>query len=118
MGIIRLANMGNRQVADEIGKLLDVKGISLKEVRETVEEFADNLDDAAREESNELRGFVKALIRRCGGTLPEDEPKGTEKAELRANYAAEKDDPRRSESAPDKKDKKDVAKDKKEKKDK
>merc|ERR1712096_458229 len=32
--IIRLANMGNRQVADEIGKLLDVKGISLDKVRE------------------------------------------------------------------------------------
>merc|ERR1712070_940100 len=105
--IIRLANMGNRQVADEIGKLLDVKGISLKEVRETVEEFASNLDDAAREEANELRGFVKALIRKCGGTLPEDEPQGAEKAELRAKYAAEKEDPRRSETAAEKKDKRD-----------
>merc|ERR1719183_3215616 len=34
--IIRLANMGNRQVADEISKLLDVKGISIDSVRHTV----------------------------------------------------------------------------------
>jgi len=124
--LIRLANMGNRQVADEIGKLLDVKGIPLDEVRVTVDEFAANLDESAREEREELRGFMKALVRRCGGSQPEDEPKGAEKAEQKAAAApgaSEKEDPRRSESAPEKKKEKkdakeDEKKEKKEKKDK
>lgn len=122
--IVRLANMGNRQVADEIGKLLDVKGISLDEVQATIDEFVANLDDSAREERDELRGFTRALIKKCGGTLPEDEPRGAEKAEKRAAYASapgasEKEDPRRTESAPEKKEKKDEKKEeKKDKKDK
>merc|ERR1712139_334602 len=46
--IIRLANMGNRQVAESIMKLFDTKGISLEEVRSVVDEFAANLDNSAR----------------------------------------------------------------------
>merc|ERR1711957_854619 len=79
----------------------------------------------------ELRGFVRALVRRCGGALPEDEPRGVEKAEKRAEYQSsaadsekvEKEDSRRTESTPDKREKKtkredERKEDKKEKKDK
>merc|ERR1712039_614161 len=37
--LVRLANMGNRQVADEITKLLDVKGVPVQQVLETVKEY-------------------------------------------------------------------------------
>merc|ERR1712157_449117 len=50
--------MGNRQATDEIGKLLDIKGVPL-------EEYCAHLDSSARAEQQELRGFARSLVRRC-----------------------------------------------------
>jgi len=70
--IIRLANMGNRQVADEITKLLDIKGVPLKEVLATVEEYRSHLDNSARQEKDELRNYARAIAKRSG--LPDPCP--------------------------------------------
>merc|ERR1712232_459535 len=70
--LVRLANMGNRPVADEISKLLDVRGIPVDEIRQTVEEFLSNLDESAAAERKELKGFLRVLVKRCGGTMPEE----------------------------------------------
>eukprot|EP00427_Karlodinium_veneficum_P003703 CAMPEP_0169160606 /NCGR_PEP_ID=MMETSP1015-20121227/56555_1 /TAXON_ID=342587 /ORGANISM="Karlodinium micrum, Strain CCMP2283" /LENGTH=209 /DNA_ID=CAMNT_0009232315 /DNA_START=94 /DNA_END=720 /DNA_ORIENTATION=- len=108
--LVRLANMGNRPIADEIKQLLDAKGTSVQEIREIIEEFLANLDASAREERHELQGFVRVLVKRCGGVLPE-EPEEPEKLEVQekelpAPAPAEKEDPRKSESNPEKKEKK------------
>merc|ERR1712194_298969 len=63
--LIRLANMGNRQATDEIGKLLDIKGVPLEEVCNVIEEYCSHLDTSAKAEQQELRNFAKALVGRC-----------------------------------------------------
>merc|ERR1711957_1073863 len=63
--LVRLANMGNRQATDEIGKLLDIKGVPLEEVCEIIEEYCSHLDTSAKAEQQELRNFAKALVDRC-----------------------------------------------------
>merc|ERR1712160_111244 len=63
--LIRLANMGNRQATDEIGKLLDIKGVPLEEVCNVIEEYCSHLDTSAKAEQQELRNFAKALVDRC-----------------------------------------------------
>merc|ERR1712050_23412 len=73
--LVRLANMGNRPIADEISKLLDVKGIPVDEIRQTVEEFMSNLDGSAAAERKEVKGFLRVLVKRCGGTMPEEPEK-------------------------------------------
>jgi len=62
--LVRLVNMGNRQAADEIGKLLKIKGVPVEEVLDTVEEYCSHLDDSAHPERDELQGFARALARR------------------------------------------------------
>ena len=70
--IVRLANMGNRQVSDEITKLLDIKGVPLKEVLDTVEEYRSQLDSSARPEKDELRNYARTIAKRGG--LPDPCP--------------------------------------------
>jgi len=65
--IVRLANMGNRQVAEEMSKLLDMKGVPLQAVSDTVWEYCRHLDlEAAKGEADELMDFISALAKRCG----------------------------------------------------
>merc|ERR1712048_940077 len=64
--LVRLANMGNRQVADEISKLLDVKGVPIKQVLETVQGYCDHLDDSARQEHEDLMTYAQAIAKRTG----------------------------------------------------
>jgi len=63
--VVRLANMGNRQATEEIGKLLDTKGVPLEETVSVIEEYCSHLDDSARKEREELRACARGLIRRC-----------------------------------------------------
>jgi len=65
--LVRLANMGNREATEEIGKLMDAKGVPLSEVVETIAEYCTHLDDSAEEERSEIQAFLKNLARRCGG---------------------------------------------------
>merc|ERR1712113_1186002 len=62
--IVRLANMGNRQASDEIGKLMDAKGVPLPEVSETLNEYCQNLGEAAKGEADEIRRFLGVMVRR------------------------------------------------------
>merc|ERR1712056_84857 len=55
--LVRLANMGNRQASDEIGKLMDAKGVPLSEISDTLEEYCSHLDDSAQGESEDIRNF-------------------------------------------------------------
>merc|ERR1711957_496569 len=68
--LVRLANMGNRQATDEIGKLLDIKGVPLEEVCEIIEEYCSHLDVSAKAEQEELRGFARNLVKQY---VPEDD---------------------------------------------
>merc|ERR1719383_48403 len=63
--LIRLGNMGNEQVAEEIAKLLGSKGVSFKEIGSVVQEYCSHLDVSAAEEKRELCSFVKSLAKRC-----------------------------------------------------
>merc|ERR1711992_433395 len=65
--VVRLANMGNRQASDEIGKLMDAKGVPLSEVCDTLDEYCSHLDDSAKEERDEIRKFLDIMIRRGRG---------------------------------------------------
>lgn len=62
--LVRLSNMGNRQATDEIGKLLNIKGVPLEEVCDIIEEYCSHLDDSASAEQQELRGAARTLVRR------------------------------------------------------
>merc|ERR1712137_105571 len=62
--LVRLANMGNRQVSDEICKLLDTKGISTDEVSETILEYNTHLNESAVEEKAQLSSFLKKMLSR------------------------------------------------------
>jgi beta-catenin-like protein 1 len=77
--LVRLGNMGNIQATEEIGKLLNSKGVPLSEVCSTIEEYCAHLDDSANSEIDEIRSFTKALVKRCGGNVetlcPEPKPK-------------------------------------------
>eukprot|EP00928_Gymnodinium_smaydae_P024700 TRINITY_DN19914_c0_g6_i1.p1 TRINITY_DN19914_c0_g6~~TRINITY_DN19914_c0_g6_i1.p1 ORF type:complete len:710 (-),score=216.59 TRINITY_DN19914_c0_g6_i1:72-2093(-) len=71
--IVRLANMGNRQVSDEITKLLDTKGVPLQEVLATTKEYCEHLDASkASREVEELARFARALAARSD--LPDPFP--------------------------------------------
>lgn len=70
IALLRLASMGNRQMADEIGRLIDIKGVPLKEVADTVLEYCSNLGEAASAESVELRSFLRAMLKRFGADVP------------------------------------------------
>merc|ERR1712113_206871 len=65
--VVRLANMGNRQASDEIGKLMDAKGVPLSEVSETLNEYCSHLDESARDEREGILNFLKVMIRRSDG---------------------------------------------------
>eukprot|EP00425_Heterocapsa_triquetra_P022840 CAMPEP_0195134422 /NCGR_PEP_ID=MMETSP0448-20130528/150609_1 /TAXON_ID=66468 /ORGANISM="Heterocapsa triquestra, Strain CCMP 448" /LENGTH=602 /DNA_ID=CAMNT_0040172521 /DNA_START=21 /DNA_END=1826 /DNA_ORIENTATION=+ len=65
--LVRLVNMGNRQATEEVGKLLDVKGVPVEEVCETMVEYCSHLGSSAREEREEISTFTIALARRCNG---------------------------------------------------
>jgi len=58
--------MGNRQVADEITKLLDVKGVPVQQVLEIVREYCNHLDDSARQEHQDLMNYARAIAKRTG----------------------------------------------------
>jgi len=92
--LVRLTNMGNRQATDEIGKLLDIKGVPLSEVRATLEEYCGHLDDSAREERDEIRSFMVATAKRFGDetaepALPPREEKEMEKGEKKSGGAGD-----------------------------
>merc|ERR1712190_107941 len=67
---VRLANMGNRQAIDELAKLLDIKGVSIEEVFETLAEYCEHLDDSARDEKKEISGFVTSIAEGAGMEVP------------------------------------------------
>eukprot|EP00927_Polykrikos_kofoidii_P013514 TRINITY_DN15890_c0_g2_i1.p1 TRINITY_DN15890_c0_g2~~TRINITY_DN15890_c0_g2_i1.p1 ORF type:complete len:666 (-),score=170.51 TRINITY_DN15890_c0_g2_i1:74-2071(-) len=95
--IVRLANMGNRQVADELSKLMDIKGVPLQEVLDSIQEYRAHLDVSASEEGEQLQSFCASLCKRAGIPAPHspDSPKEAEELE-----------PWRDERRPEKKDKK------------
>jgi len=62
--LIRLMNMGNRQVCEMISELLDAKGVSHEEVKDVINEYIDNLDESAKEEKKELRKCLSAFMKR------------------------------------------------------
>merc|ERR1711972_1069009 len=64
--IVRLANMGNREATDELAKLLDIKGVAVEDVFETLAEYCAHLDNSAREERDEIRTFVVSIAERAG----------------------------------------------------
>merc|ERR1712187_233735 len=59
--LVRLASMGNRQAAEEITKLLDVKGVPVQQVLEIVREYCNRLDDSARQEHQDLMNYARAI---------------------------------------------------------
>jgi len=67
--LVRLVNMGNRQAADEIGKLMDVKGVKLEEVRDVVLEYCHNLGEPAKDERKEVRTYLRSMLARYGGDI-------------------------------------------------
>merc|ERR1712066_779911 len=76
--LVRLANMGNRQASDEIGKLMDAKGVPLSEVNETLNEYCQNLGEAAKSEADEIRRFLSVMVRRSNGDVAATADVGTE----------------------------------------
>lgn len=65
--LVRLVNMGNRQATEEIGKLMDVKGVKLEEIKKIVLEYCTNLGQEAQEERGEVISYLRAMLTRCGG---------------------------------------------------
>jgi len=65
--LVRLVNMGNRQASEEIGKLMDAKGVKLSEVRDVLVEYCKNLGKAAQEERKEVMSYLRAMMTRYGG---------------------------------------------------
>merc|ERR1712139_482088 len=57
--LVRLMNMGNREVAESIMKLFDTKGVDPKELSKIVKEYLENLDDSAKEEKAQLKEYLK-----------------------------------------------------------
>merc|ERR1712083_391125 len=76
--LVRLANMGNRQASDEIGKLMDAKGVPVSEVCDTLDEYCSHLDGSAKSESDEIRNFLNTMVKRNKGDTselaPEEDP--------------------------------------------
>eukprot|EP00913_Durusdinium_trenchii_P027224 g25542.t2 len=62
--LVRLVNMGNRQASEEIGKLMDVKGVKLEEIRNIVVEYCSNLGQKAQEERREVISYMRAMLTR------------------------------------------------------
>jgi len=67
--LIRLVNMGNRQASDEVGKLMDAKGVKIEEVQHVVLEYCKNLGDGAADERKEVRSYLRAAVARYGGDV-------------------------------------------------
>lgn len=65
--LVRLVNMGNRQATEEIGKLMDVKGVKLEEIKKIVLEYCTNLGQEAQEERVEVISYLRAMLTRYGG---------------------------------------------------
>mmetsp|Transcript_3243 Transcript_3243/g.7202 ORF Transcript_3243/g.7202 Transcript_3243/m.7202 type:complete len:592 (+) Transcript_3243:47-1822(+) len=87
--IVRLANMGNRQVAEELATVLDSKGVELREVFHFVLQYCKQVEDTAMKEAEELRKFLRSLASNSGQSAAlEDElkvfSKDTEKADAAA----------------------------------
>ncbi|CAD7948114.1 unnamed protein product [Amoebophrya sp. A120] len=61
--IVRLANMGNRQLAEAVQSLFGIKGVPKEEFRETVEEYCSHLDEelGAKEKKEVLR-YLKEVV--------------------------------------------------------
>ena len=57
--LVRLANMGNREMTNMVIRLMDLKGVEFKEVDETINEYRGALDESAKEESDELKKLLK-----------------------------------------------------------
>mmetsp|Transcript_13275 Transcript_13275/g.30210 ORF Transcript_13275/g.30210 Transcript_13275/m.30210 type:complete len:590 (+) Transcript_13275:133-1902(+) len=64
--ILRLGNMGNRQVGEELVKLLDTKGVDLGEMISIVLEYCVHLDASAKPESDELHKFLRNFAKNAG----------------------------------------------------
>jgi len=101
--LVRLGNMGNVQATEEIGRLMNAKGVPLSEVCETLQEYCTHLDDSAGAERGELRKFLCAMVRRCGGDVEAlcPEPASAAQAGSTQLEATVVGRPRPAESAPE-----------------
>merc|ERR1712048_292148 len=102
--LVRLANMGNRQVADEIMKLLDVKGVAVKQVLEIVREYCHHLDDSAKQEHEDLMNYTRAAAKRTGTPGFEEVEEEQEELKIRPEKKEtekEKKKERKAAAAPD-----------------
>mmetsp|Transcript_12294 Transcript_12294/g.18456 ORF Transcript_12294/g.18456 Transcript_12294/m.18456 type:complete len:181 (-) Transcript_12294:65-607(-) len=63
--IVRLASMGNRQATEEIGKLLNIKGVPVVEICQILSEYCSHLDDSAAEERKQLQKLGISMAKRC-----------------------------------------------------
>ena len=59
--VIRLANMGNKQMSTAIASTLQTKGVPSWQISEVVTEYCEYLGKDAEEERKELTGFLKAF---------------------------------------------------------
>ncbi|CAD7930922.1 unnamed protein product [Amoebophrya sp. A25] len=65
--IIRLANMGNRQVADAVQALFALKGVSKAEMREILEEYVAHLDpDLGAKDAKEIKRHTEEVLGKKG----------------------------------------------------
>ena len=48
-----------------IGKLMDVKGVKLEEIKKIVLEYCTNLGQEAQEERGEVISYLRAMLTRC-----------------------------------------------------
>ena len=48
-----------------IGKLMDVKGVKLEEIKQIVLEYCTNLGQEAQEERGEVISYLRAMLTRC-----------------------------------------------------
>lgn len=61
--ILRLVNMGNRNIEDAMGVLFDVKGVKRVDIGTTVKEYCARLDEgpAGSKEKKELMRFLRSF---------------------------------------------------------
>eukprot|EP00929_Paragymnodinium_shiwhaense_P118708 TRINITY_DN90629_c0_g1_i1.p1 TRINITY_DN90629_c0_g1~~TRINITY_DN90629_c0_g1_i1.p1 ORF type:complete len:667 (-),score=192.20 TRINITY_DN90629_c0_g1_i1:42-1952(-) len=64
--LVRLANMGNRQISEEMSKLMDIKGVPQEQVLGTIAEYRAHVDESAVEERRQVREFAGVFAKRAG----------------------------------------------------
>eukprot|EP00392_Amoebophrya_sp_AT5.2_P002235 g2240.t1 len=61
--LVRLANMGNRELTDAVGSLFALKGVSKEEVQAVVTEYCAHLDeDLGAKEKKEVLRYLKEVV--------------------------------------------------------